>query len=625
MREKAKDKNPFIPRILEKLQLAVPQVDSAIIEDQSQKLDMSFRKLEALDTSLKDSQQLLDALADIVITASSPAFGASFAALLDTVPVVNRSGQHDTGSSMRDHVGKVGRYRSATRYLVAAARKLPPFKRITICDVGKISSRLAPWVPATKAGLRNVLDRSSSSLPRPTRCQKMNAFRLESGCSLASDQAGCLFQQRMSTARKTGKVHAEVQLLLYYDVYSANRLPRVISASKIPCYLCSLFVAAHRRFRLQDTHGKLYTSWALPSAEKIGGSDGNVKRYNKILLSLTNTVEKAIAYELNAGRVAPVHPGESVCNLYVWQQSTSTILPVRSVGGAPTTNRGQTIPEDDVRINGNGDVQEAQSEDANNVQQNERPESQGGREQSNRKSSVSNHQSTISRAISKEAFPLTFQHGPCASRSADGAGLNEVSAKPDLEEDDKEPPQEGRQSDLTVPRIHMIKDSTTEASNSMIKHKQQAHGPNETVYKAYPISGSSQSSGPSEVQHVKLSPGQRCSKQLIQGGLPIRVSTPHIRLELSWSDFANPEEHTSEKRGSPLDYSVQAKTCQVSITSLQATPQQPLDLGVRTGIVDLEEQNDSLERVLQEGAAMSSEDLFLTHRTDMVSVKYSFE
>ena len=69
---------------------------------------------------------------------------------------------------------------------------------------------------------------------------------------------------------KTVHVHAEIQLIVHYDLVSSAgdvscfKYPRTIGTSKYLCYLCFLFMSHHSRFSPNNTHGRLYDQWTIP-------------------------------------------------------------------------------------------------------------------------------------------------------------------------------------------------------------------------------------------------------------------------------------------------------------------------------------------------------------------------
>jgi hypothetical protein len=71
-------------------------------------------------------------------------------------------------------------------------------------------------------------------------------------------------RKRMTEASMHLKVHAEIQLLFYYELNPKAPRPRFICSSKKACYLCDLFLHIHGRFHVPRTHGRLYEMWVLP-------------------------------------------------------------------------------------------------------------------------------------------------------------------------------------------------------------------------------------------------------------------------------------------------------------------------------------------------------------------------
>lgn len=112
---------------------------------------------------------------------------------------------------------------------------------------------------------------------------------------------------------KTCHVHAEVQLVVYYDlslpVRSNTRTseggseradfhrPRAIGTSKYLCYLCYQFIRAHKHFFPSNTHGRLYDQWTIPDLTEYDDDmcaqyRGIVKAMDDEVVSQTKTAEK---------------------------------------------------------------------------------------------------------------------------------------------------------------------------------------------------------------------------------------------------------------------------------------------------------------------------------------------
>ncbi|EXJ61828.1 hypothetical protein A1O7_02258 [Cladophialophora yegresii CBS 114405] len=94
---------------------------------------------------------------------------------------------------------------------------------------------------------------------------------------------------------KTCHVHAEIQLIVYYDMHSSDAVtsnsrshgahnahflpPRVIGTSKYLCYLCYLFMKVHGRYPPANTHGRLYDQWTIPDCAEFGDEQRNFYKY----------------------------------------------------------------------------------------------------------------------------------------------------------------------------------------------------------------------------------------------------------------------------------------------------------------------------------------------------------
>lgn len=69
--------------------------------------------------------------------------------------------------------------------------------------------------------------------------------------------------EKPAGALKPCYVHAEVQLLLYYEQYPSNKLPRVIGCSKSACFLCDMLIKRLGNYQISCSHGRLYNRWTI--------------------------------------------------------------------------------------------------------------------------------------------------------------------------------------------------------------------------------------------------------------------------------------------------------------------------------------------------------------------------
>jgi len=111
---------------------------------------------------------------------------------------------------------------------------------------------------------------------------------------------------------KTCHVHAEVQLVVYYDLVARQgakqtqnmRFPRCIGISKWLCYLCYRFLEAHGTFFPSKTHGRLYDQWTVPDIAEY--EDSIVTRYREVLQKMDDVVVRQAENEPELWRIEPM-------------------------------------------------------------------------------------------------------------------------------------------------------------------------------------------------------------------------------------------------------------------------------------------------------------------------------
>ena len=230
--------------------------------------------------------------------------------------------------SLPEAVGKVGRYYSVSRDLVRMARssKYRVFNRISIKSI-QIS------VPPPITNVNQSLTPATAIMTQ-----------LETYTANPFPTVQRQYQHDFLEHEKNKKIHAEIQILFFYEFHAELQRPRIICSSKSACYLCDLFVKLHDRFFMPRTHGRLYGAWTLPdvlpNVPKMRQSDLNllVARFNAKL-------EEKILSVLSNQRVLFNHPNESVLvPAALWSSSTLSKLLIPS-NPAPTVHFEQAEAE----------------------------------------------------------------------------------------------------------------------------------------------------------------------------------------------------------------------------------------------------------------------------------------
>lgn len=118
------------------------------------------------------------------------------------------------------------------------------------------------------------------------------------------------FQSHISSHATPRKIHAEIQLLFFYEGYPNIRHPRIICSSKSACYLCDLFIKTHGKFHIPRTHGRLYDRWILPE-RSYNGSALNAFTL-AVIERFSMALEAKILQAFHGSQTPFRHPNESI-------------------------------------------------------------------------------------------------------------------------------------------------------------------------------------------------------------------------------------------------------------------------------------------------------------------------
>ena len=97
-------------------------------------------------------------------------------------------------------------------------------------------------------------------------CSKKSMLKIASRHKTSVFDIQQRIKERLS---KPSKIHAEIQLVLFYEEKVTTLHPRVICSSKSACYLCQLFLNIHGQYYIPSTHGRLYDTWSWPTSTQL--------------------------------------------------------------------------------------------------------------------------------------------------------------------------------------------------------------------------------------------------------------------------------------------------------------------------------------------------------------------
>ena len=280
----------------------------------------AFQQLEKWPENSRSTHAFQKQLVDVV-TLSSQLDTSRLNSLLKKAPKLDPS----LRKSLPQAIGKITRYVEIAVDLVNAARGTSRelFEHISVECLQ----------PPTILSLPVQAD-YHAALARITEMKKRAYISRYPLTNLPTLEA--TFKSRVH--RLGRKVHAEIQLLLYYEemAIESTRRPRIICSSKDACYMCDLFVRSHGIFHMPSTHGAMYDLWTLPTQLEL---NNNAKTRVQNALRLLNVeIESKIKRTLNKSAQPFAQPNES--NLFSREPFTSTSTLAKTI-----LDSGQTTPK----------------------------------------------------------------------------------------------------------------------------------------------------------------------------------------------------------------------------------------------------------------------------------------
>ena len=220
-------------------------------------------------------------------------------------------------------VGKLGRYYSISCELICVARseEYSIFNSITI----ETSPTMPPSRPPSINNNGHPL-RALQNLLRPRSAVQSRSLKpsLERCLGKPIQVIRNEFHLAIADYYKSVKVHAEIQLLFFYELNPERIRPRIICSSKSACYLCDLFFRLHGQYYVPRTHGRLYHRWALPDWHNLL-PEMRCRAFDVLLRSFSDILKVRVRVALDRGPIRANHPNE--CILARSLSSVTQVLP----------------------------------------------------------------------------------------------------------------------------------------------------------------------------------------------------------------------------------------------------------------------------------------------------------
>ena len=264
-----------------------------------------FKQLEDIQEPSAASSEVQDVAMELIIQMHELASQTKLELALDCSKTLNS----ELKRSLPDHVRKLGRYYSVSYELICVVRseEYSIFKSITVetAPTGRPSQPSNPDknVHPLQA-LQNIL--------RPGNAVQSRSLKSSLERCLGKPIQVIIDEYRLAVADyyKSVKVHAEIQLLFFYELNSEKLRPRTICSSKSACYLCDLFFRLHGQHYVPRTHGRLYHRWTLPDWH-IFLPEMRRREFDVLLKNFRDILKVKVRVALDRGPVRASHPNES--------------------------------------------------------------------------------------------------------------------------------------------------------------------------------------------------------------------------------------------------------------------------------------------------------------------------
>ncbi|KAK8171300.1 hypothetical protein BKA80DRAFT_260031 [Phyllosticta citrichinensis] len=230
-------------------------------------------------------------------------------AILKPIPRTVDSWSGDSRERLVERLEKLVQHLAASRDLVRMAHKHAVVRSIKVEQLPSsffpTSPRCAEPVSVDKGFLQYCM--ADQDKTRREKSLRMLELRWEKPAMEIKEKAE-------DRAREPKKVHAEIQLLLYYEQRpEIENPPRVVCSSKYACYLCDLFIKTHKGLHTPGSHGRCYSNWRLPMPEELDLPESSKLRYLQCLVDFNQALELQIQRLLQQSPAKKMgNPAESI-------------------------------------------------------------------------------------------------------------------------------------------------------------------------------------------------------------------------------------------------------------------------------------------------------------------------
>lgn len=115
-------------------------------------------------------------------------------------------------------------------------------------------------------------------------------------CLVETNNSGGVFHPPVCETLRESKIHADIQVVSYLETHGPKSAPRVVTSSKMACFLCNVPLRQAAKVYTKRYHGRLYPDWKLPClapafhSRKSSSTDCRCKRSQRYSLARVDTL-----------------------------------------------------------------------------------------------------------------------------------------------------------------------------------------------------------------------------------------------------------------------------------------------------------------------------------------------
>ncbi|ORY19298.1 hypothetical protein BCR34DRAFT_595721 [Clohesyomyces aquaticus] len=320
MAGRSKSKTPLLRRLVTARELlsksSIPQPHVQSLTDKIADLQRQFEALEEMKINKARSSHGLTHILGIIkgchdiIRHHEKAF--------KDIPYTPGAWSGNATEALVDRLRKIGHYLKSSEELLRAARRYSSFSLIAVefVDLQQQGRSLLQDAATPADSMIRIID---ASCTQETFARISN--RRRESISATKDQIS-------SRLGKKTRLHAEIQLVLYYEQTPQLLRARVICSSKSACYLCQLFINLHGQYHVPSSHGRLYDTWKWPvRSESLHGQTAT-SISQRVLPGFHEAIDCKIQECLKVKLLPRIDPFES--RVHLLHSMTPSILSTNS-------------------------------------------------------------------------------------------------------------------------------------------------------------------------------------------------------------------------------------------------------------------------------------------------------